>query len=301
MFHRFHKDGKKPQGKGSVSQKNFEKIIKLIGIKNILSPTEWLYKLKSKKLKKKDVCLTFDDGLRSQFKYALPVLKKYKIKAFWFVFSSVYEKKIDENELFNQLIFKKFDNSRIFQEKFLKTIQFNKKIFNSKKFLKYLKQNKKLYPILSNDDIRYRFIRNVHLKRNDLINQMSKFLNIKKKDYKKALSIWMSKKQVKELSKLGHNIGLHSHTHDLDFKRLSKKKQTLEYKKNFNEIFKITKIKPNAMSHPLNSYDNKTLKILKKLNIVCGFRSNLISTGKINKSNLEIARNDPAYIFKYLS
>ena len=87
---------------------------------------------------------------------------------------------------------------------------------------------------------------------------------------------------------------------DLDFKRLSKKKQTLEYKKNFNEIFKITKIKPNAMSHPLNSYDNKTLKILKKLNIICGFRSNLISTGKINKSNLEIARNDPAYIFKYL-
>ena len=167
--------------------------------------------------------------------------------------------------------------------------------------MKYLKQNKKLYPILSNDDIRYRFIRNVHLKRNDLINQMSKFLNIKKKDYKKALKIWMSKKQVKELSKLGHNIGLHSHTHDLDFKRLSKKKQTLEYKKNFNEIFKITKIKPNAMSHPLNSYDNKTLKILKKLNIICGFRSNLISTGKINKSNLEIARNDPAYIFKYLS
>ena len=167
--------------------------------------------------------------------------------------------------------------------------------------MKYLKLNKKLYPILSTNDIKYRFIRNVHLKRNDLINKMNKFLDIKKKDYKKAISIWMSKKQIKELSKLGHNIGLHSHTHDLNFKRLSKKNQTLEYKKNFNEIFKITKIKPNAMSHPLNSYNNETLKILKKLNIVCGFRSNLISSSNINESSLEIARNDPAYIFKYLS
>ena len=54
------------------------------------------------------------------------------------------------------------------------------------------------------------------------------------------------------------------------------------------------------MSHPLNSYNNKTLKILKKLNITCGFRSNLNSFNIVNKSNLEIARNDSAYLLKYL-
>ncbi len=301
MFHRFHKDGKKPEGIGSVSQKNFEKIIKLIGPKNILSPTEWLYKLRKKKLKETDTCLTFDDGLRSQFKYALPILNKYNIKAFWFIFTSVYEKKIDENELFNQLIFKKFKNIKIFQKKFLNELKIEKKIFISKKFMKFLNENKKLYPILSYEDIKYRYVRNLFFPRKDLIKKMNKFLGIGIKDYKKALNIWMTKKQIKKLSFQGHNIGLHSHSHDLNFKGLPKNKQINEYKQNFNKIFRITKIKPNSMSHPLNSYNSKTLKILKKLNIKCGFRSNLNSFNIVNKSDLEIARNDPAYLFKYLN
>ncbi|MDC0533542.1 polysaccharide deacetylase family protein [Candidatus Pelagibacter sp.] len=301
MFHRFHKNGTRPQGKGSVSEEKFEKIIKFIGIKNILSPEEWIFKLKKKILKKTDVCLTFDDGLRSQFKYALPILKKYNLKAFWFVFSSVYENKIDENELFNQLIFKKFKNTKIFQHKFLRDIKINTKVFKTKKYINYLVQNKKLYPILTQEDIKYRFLRNIYFKRRDLIQIMNKFLDIKKKDHKDAINIWMSKKQLKQISNEGHNIGLHSHSHDLEFKRLSEKKQTKEYKKNFNEIFKITKIKPNAMSHPLNSYNKKTLRILKKLEIICGFRSNLNSFDYINKTDLEIARNDPAYIFKYIN
>ena len=52
MFHRFHKNGTRPQGKGSVSEEKFEKIIKFIGIKNILSPEEWIFKLKKKNIKK---------------------------------------------------------------------------------------------------------------------------------------------------------------------------------------------------------------------------------------------------------
>lgn len=300
MFHRFHKDGKKPQGIGSVSQKNFEKMIKLIGTENILSPAQWLYRLKKKKLKKTDTCLTFDDGLRSQFKYALPILNKYNIKAFWFIYTSVFKKKIDENELFNQLIFKKFKNVKIFQERFLKEIKIEKKVFKSKKFLKFLKENKKLYPIFSYEDIKYRYVRNLFFSKKDFIKKMNNFLDIKKKDYKKGLNIWMSKNQIKKLSFQGHNVGLHSHSHDLNFKGLSKNKQIKEYKQNFNKIYRITKIKPNSMSHPLNSYNSKTLKILKKLNITCGFRSNLNSFNIVNKSNLEIARNDSAYLLKYL-
>ena len=127
------------------------------------------------------MCLTFDDGLRSQFKYALPILKKYNLKAFWFVFSSVYENKIDENELFNQLIFKKFKNTKIFQHKFLRDIKINTKVFKTKKYINYLVQNKKLYPILTQEDIKYRFLRNIYFKRRDLIQIMNKFLDIKKK------------------------------------------------------------------------------------------------------------------------
>tara|TARA_B100001057_G_scaffold481333_1_gene555248 strand:- start:9 stop:329 length:321 start_codon:yes stop_codon:yes gene_type:complete len=83
MFHRLHKKGKKSLGAGSISQDDFEKILKFIGIKNIITPNQWIEKIKNKSLKKNDICLTFDDGLKSQYNCALPILNKYNLKAFF--------------------------------------------------------------------------------------------------------------------------------------------------------------------------------------------------------------------------
>ena len=57
------------------------------------------------------------------------------------------------------------------------------------------------------------------------------------------------------------------------------------------------------MSHPLNSYDKQTLRILKKLNIKVGFRSNIhvdSDIKKINQTNLELAREDSTNILKQI-
>ena len=44
-------------------------------------------KLKSLKgvLSSNDICITFDDTLLSQYEVALPILEKYKIRAFFFI------------------------------------------------------------------------------------------------------------------------------------------------------------------------------------------------------------------------
>ena len=54
------------------------------------------------------------------------------------------------------------------------------------------------------------------------------------------------------------------------------------------------------MSHPCGDYNKNTLKVLKKLNISIGFRSNLSpnKSKTINASNLEIAREDSSNIIK---
>ena len=45
------------------------------------------------------------------------------------------------------------------------------------------------------------------------------------------------------------------------------KKQMYQYKKNFNDIKKITGISPISASYPFNSYNKDSKLILKKLNI----------------------------------
>ena len=301
MFHRFHKKKYRAQGPGSLNQVQFENILKYVGLKNIISPDIWIKKLKNKTLKKNEVCITLDDGLKSQYDCALPILEKYNIKAFWFVFTSVLKNKIDFNEYCNYLIFKNFKNKKDeFCRDFIKKNKLNNKIFKTKNFNNYLKYNKKYCTFYSNDEIRYRFVRNFILSKNEFEKQITKYFNLKKYDFVKAKSLWMNIKHLKKINKLGHTIGMHSDTHSLKFHKLSFREQKKEYSNCYKFIQKLTKQKPLSMSHPLGSYNANTLKILRKLNIVCGFRSALNLSNKKKYSNLEILRKDPIDILNEL-
>ena len=87
MFHHLHDDKTYKNGQGSISIKNFYKIIDFIGEKNILDANDFLERLKLNKLEKKNVCLTFDDSIKSQFDLGNGLLNKIKKKAFFFIYS----------------------------------------------------------------------------------------------------------------------------------------------------------------------------------------------------------------------
>ena len=55
--------------------------------------TNFFYKTKKNKIQNYETCITFDDGIKSQFDVAYPVLKDLKIKSF-FIYSSIFEKKL---------------------------------------------------------------------------------------------------------------------------------------------------------------------------------------------------------------
>jgi len=300
VFHRFHQKGKRSTAVGSINQDELEKILKFIGIKNIITPNQWIEKIKRKSFKKNDICLTFDDGLKSQYDYALPILEKYNLKAFFFIYSSVFSEQIDDNEFYNRLIFEKFKDSKRFTKKFLEISGLGLNIFKTKKYFNYHLNTKKFSSFYSEDEIKYRYVRNFYLSRLELKSIMTKIFKLKRVDFIKARSLWISIDELKELSNLGHTIGMHSETHDLNFKGLPLVKQKKEYKSNFNFIYRTTKQKPLSMSHPLGSYNKNTLKILKQMKIICGFRATFCSASKINNSNLEIARQDPVHILKTL-
>ena len=103
MFHHFH-DGKTHlKSQGSISKDEFYKIIKFIGRDNILDADIFFSRLKENSLSDRNVCFTFDDGIKCQFDIALPILEDLKIKSFFFVYTSMFEGEPDKLEFLDIL------------------------------------------------------------------------------------------------------------------------------------------------------------------------------------------------------
>jgi len=304
MFHRFHQKNNEI-GQGSLSSNQLKKIINFIGKKNINNPREWIDKIEKKSLKKNDLCFTFDDGLKSQIKIALPVLNRYKIKAFFFIPTFFLEKKIDYKELISFCALSKFKKFDYFIDKFLSYLNFDNNFFIKKKdYLKFFNKKKIVFNFYSTNDLRYRYVRDIYFTEKKFIKKIKEFFKKENISLKKVSEkIWFNKDDIKRLVKQGHTVGLHSHHHPSNLKKLDYESKKKEYKKNLFYLKKISNQDIISMSHPLNSYDRKTLHILKKLKIKCGFRSNIYidsNIKNINQSNLELAREDSTNIIKQI-
>ena len=110
VFHLFHDKKIHKKAHGSLSSDDFLQIIKIIGRKNILDAEIFYEKLLEGKLEKNHVCFTFDDAHKSEIDIALPILEDFKIKSFFYVYSSVLEGKPDNLEIFRYFRTNYFQN-----------------------------------------------------------------------------------------------------------------------------------------------------------------------------------------------
>ena len=90
MFHHFC-GGRHAAGQGAITSEEFARIIEDAGPGNILQPEAWIAKSLAANSARNETCITFDDALRCQYDIALPVLEHYGLRAFWFIYSSVFE------------------------------------------------------------------------------------------------------------------------------------------------------------------------------------------------------------------
>ena len=167
MFHHFHDDDFHKKGQGSISKDDFYNMIKFIGKKNIIDADIFFEKLKNKSLKEKDVCFTFDDSIKCQIDIALPILEELKIKAFFFVYTSLYEGKPEYLEVFRYFRMNYYDSVNEFYDNFYETLNINLDNFldQNKNRIKY---NKFKYPHYSIEDIKFRLVRDLYLKKNNM-------------------------------------------------------------------------------------------------------------------------------------
>lgn len=302
MFHHFHDENSYPnyKGGGSISASNFHSIIDYIEKEfNLITPDEFSKKVMNNSISDNDVCLTFDDSLKCQFEIVYKELEKRNLKAFFFIYSGVFFENPPLLEFFRDFRFSCFDNVDEYFELFFKTIELNHnvdfKIFQKKYRNDYLSK----FPFYSNNDKKYRFLRDVILKDKyfDVVISMmneKKYSISDRKDY-----LFMSIDNLRKLSETGHTLGLHSHSHPTTIQRLNYSSQLEEYSKNYEFVQSITKEKIFAMSHPCGNYNHDTLNILKKLGINIGFRSSLFPSNIT--SRLEIPREDHANIMKIIT
>ena len=141
-------------------------------------------------------------------------------------------------------------------------------------------------------------------------NHVFLMMNEKKFEPKKFYSnLFFNSEDLKNLNKLGHLVGLHSHNHPMLLETLSYEEQKQEYKQCISNISKIlgkSQDEIKWMSHPCGSYDNNTLQILEELGIELGFKQIMTiepekGMKKINNSFLEIGRQDHSEIVKRMN
>ncbi len=279
MFHHFHDQVKHPIGQGSITGKEFQNILLWLQKDyTILSAKEWYEKAIQHTLESKDICITFDDNLLCQYEIALPVLEALNIQAFWFVYSSPLtgiKEKLEIYRYFRSVAFKDFDH---FYQTFFNTITASpslQKEVEAKLAALDTNEYLKKFPFYTTEDKIFRYTRDQILGQQRYFEVMDDMINRHGLDIEKiSATLWNNASQLKYLHDTGHIIGLHSHTHPTELKKMSYKDQLAEYKKNREILVSILGQEINCMSHPCNSYNDDTLTILKDMNVQLGFRAN---------------------------
>lgn len=275
MFHHFYNENH-CRGQGAISTIQFEKIIEEYGDR-LLNAEDWTHKVATNTLAKHDVCLTFDDALLCQYDIALPVLNKYKISAFWFVYASVIAGGVEMHEVYRKFRTECFSNIDEFYKCFFSEVE--KSPFRAL-FLdsldKYSHDKFRHFPFYTENDTKFRFARDDVLGVDNyrhVMGIMIKNHGVNLLDF--TSDLWLKPEHLQILHSQNHIIGLHSHSHPTTLARLPLLEQENEYKVNQEILSGLLGQKPTTVAHPCNSYSDGTLKILAGLGVKMGFRSNM--------------------------
>lgn len=292
MFHHFHGLGH-PIAQGSISDEEMEAMLLHVGVKRFVSAQEFATRVLENSLRGDEVCISFDDNLLCQYDVALPVLKKYSLTAFWFVFTGSTDGEAGSLEVFRHFRTVCFQSIDEFYEQFFADLENGPLGAEVKAALvgvdlpRYLAEA----AFYSLADRKFRYIRDKILgaaRYNFVMTSMMKSFSYD--PVRAADSLWMRPEHWNELDREGHVIGLHTHNHPTDLAALPVEMQRSEYFQNFRSLEQVLQKKPFAVSHPCNSYSAETLTVLKDLGISLGFRANMLKIPA--PSLLELPRED---------
>lgn len=299
MLHHFHGEDYKHDRSGSISAADFERVILSIGIDNFDNPLEWTERTLCGDKGYKKWCITFDDGLRCQVDVALPILKKYGLRAFWFVCSGPYLGELPRLDLYRRFRHHYFEKVEDFYTTFFEMLGIPMQSFEAH-YVNWRSKMLDVFPFYTDMDLRYRYSRDYLLTKvsyEAAVDRLIERYSLSLRDL--ANEIWIAEEDLALLHGDGHVIGLHSHDHPTNFSELNHTAQVEQYERNF-QFLNDAVGRVFAVSHPCGSYSSFTLGFLASLGITIGFRSNLSRLGYLDSypTALQMPREDIACILR---
>lgn len=300
MFHHFH-GGIHPLVQGSIDASQFRLILDAVGLDNILSADTWMQRAINGEITPTETCVTFDDALLCQYDVAKPVLDELGIKAFWFVYTSVFEGTIEKLELFRYFRSTAFGHVDEFYSAFFRVAE-------SKLGERYRQLRERFDPAhyLPNSpfytplDRWFRYLRDQVLGQAAYYAIMDDMIDSAGFDRQFAANhLWLRAADIRLLAEEGHVIGLHSHTHPTTMGALTNVEQESEYRRNAQHILALAGQAPISVSHPCNSYNRDTIELLTAMDVKLGFRADVAPVEK--RGALEFPREDHANLLRMIT
>lgn len=302
VFHYFQGAGH-PSQQGAITQEELRRTLLFLGKENILPAEEWKRRAIRGALRGHDLCITFDDGLKSQKDIAVPVLEELGITAFFFLYTAPFEGHLVKLEVYRFVRNTCFSTVDAFYAHFDDMVAVSPYARECAQALRsfdvsaYLRE----YSFHTDADRKFRFLRDAVLgqERYELLMDriVDEYVRKGMIDREQLRStIWMSPEDVRALRGKGHVIGLHSHTHPTQMAALSPADQEKEYRQNFTCLSQLLGEPVTTMSHPCSSYTEHSLRILADLGITLGFRADMGASG----GPLEFPRQDNANVLRMM-
>jgi peptidoglycan/xylan/chitin deacetylase (PgdA/CDA1 family) len=232
-----------------VTAESFDKQLTVLKMHfNVLPLTEAIVRLKSGTLPSRSACITFDDGYADNVSIALPILKRHRLQATFFI-ASAY---LNGGRMFNDTIIHSIRHSRSLQ------IDLTKLGLGIHKLETLAAKHQTIDALL-------KYVKYLPLgEREDTAEMIAELIT----DIKPPSDLMMNMLQLKELSDSGMTIGGHTAHHPI-LAKLNKAESSLEIAEGREFLESILGIKVNFFAYPNGKpgvdYLPEQVDILKKM------------------------------------
>lgn len=280
-FHYFSDGISHPACQGSLTADDFRRMLDYLENRyTLMNARDFLEAALTGTGSENSICLTFDDGVRSQLDIAVPVLEERGLTGMFFCYSSHFSGEPSMLEVYHDFRFRCFDSVDQFYDAFFETLRQDSRIFSESIARKMRDFTYEDYlphcPWHSYSDKLFRYTRDCLITKEQYHALMELIMDSRGYDWQaQAGKLWIDAPSLRELSRKGHMIGLHSHTHPTNITQLSPDSQRAEYVRNQACLEEILGHPVQIAAYPCGKYNPQTLQIMTDLHIRLAFTAEL--------------------------